>query len=197
MSLKTIKEPDQFCEREQPEHTALVREHYKCIGETLNIAEAGSWRAGVPLLFPTLTGHKLASQYQSPLHEFIQYSLVTINTSTLELYCDDLESSSPDDDISASLFIRRLSVIERWGACVVLAPLVALLTCLLAMSLGVRLITSLLAALACATLCFVVLSTMSLELQRRDSAAVGRGCRRRRDPRPRGGGVRSAAADRR
>ena len=101
--------------RGEPFHNELVREHYRQIGQLLNICEAGNWTVGVPGVGPTKRTRQLAGAYDGPLDEFIKMSLVEVSTNVLELYCDDLESIPPSSDVSSSLYIRQLSFLERFA----------------------------------------------------------------------------------
>ena len=87
------------------------------IGETLMVAEAANWGIGVPWLPPTATVRRLAKKCDSPLDEFVRLSLVSVNTTILEEYCDDLETCPPDESSAKLLHLRLLSNPERFALC--------------------------------------------------------------------------------
>lgn len=89
--------------------------YYRLIADCLNISEAGCIQAGVPWLPPTRGTRELSGKFQGPLPEFVRLSLVGVNTTVLELYCDDLENLAPTSKNLSRLFIRRLSAVERYA----------------------------------------------------------------------------------
>ncbi len=100
--------------RKDPKRNDQLRAHYQQIGEMLNISEAGSWRAGIPWLPPNEKVLKLSEHFSEPLEEFVKLSLAHINTNVIELYCEDLETEQSSVELHNCLFIRPISLAERF-----------------------------------------------------------------------------------
>ena len=116
----------------QPLDTGIFKTHYRQIAETLLIAEAASGRVGIAWLPPTKRVRILRNKFEEPLSEFVRYNLVTVNSKTIEAYCDDLENCPEDEHSDCKLGIELKSPIERFALPTVLgvfgffAPLITL-----------------------------------------------------------------------
>jgi hypothetical protein len=150
----------------RPLRNELINEHYRLIGEILSICEAGSLIVGVPWLPPSSATQELAEKFESPLADFVKLSLVTVNTNTLELYCDDLESCVSSSATADSLFIRSLPMLERHSFCVLFSVFAGCLSYWSSVSFGLGFATSLLISLSVATAFFAVLVTFCSESHR-------------------------------
>lgn len=104
-----------------PLDSGVFRTHYRQIGETLLICEAASYRVGVAWLPPTKRVRILRNKFEKPLDEFVRYNLVTVNTKTLDAYCDDLENCPEDASTDSKLYIELRAPIERYALPAVLA----------------------------------------------------------------------------
>jgi|GEM_PF-4009832 len=93
-------------------------QHYQTIGQALLRIEAVSSRVGVPWMFPTRRVRGVQQSVSSEeLAELAKQEFVTVSTSALEVYHDDLETL-PDDIGSVELLQVKLnSRLEKYGFC--------------------------------------------------------------------------------
>ncbi len=92
--------------------------HYREIGAALLSLEAISARVGIPILFPTHRVRALRRRYQPPFWDFVRREFVTVPTSLLESYYDDLEHNPLTAEADRQLFINLPSYLERWAFCI-------------------------------------------------------------------------------
>lgn len=146
-----------------------VSAHYEEIGRTLSICEASCFKAGVIWLPPNKTVRSLRNKYEKPIENFIRYSLSTVNTDSLELYCDDLENLPFTDDSSQSLSLRILPLGERFAFCILVAIFIFIFCSLSAYWLKVGSITSMFGILIASLLAAAGSTVFCSEPQRRYS----------------------------
>ncbi len=129
-------------------------EHYQLIGKTLRICEVASFRIGIPWLPPTRSVLARRRAFNQSLSDFLRTSLVHVPTSTLESYCDDLQTWPVDDESGYSLSIAPVSPGERYALPVVVAAGFAFGVFILSLVEGARSTLSLvLATIFSASLC--------------------------------------------
>lgn len=90
-----------------------IGDHYAQIGQALMTCEAAFCSVGIPWLPPSRRVSALRQQCDQPLKEFLRCSLVTVSTSSLESYLDDLQSLPATEDSAHELSIAIDSPIER------------------------------------------------------------------------------------
>ncbi|HQH26915.1 MAG TPA: hypothetical protein PLP17_05915 [Oligoflexia bacterium] len=147
----------------------LLEEHYRAIGETLSICEAAVLCAGIPWLFPTASVHARALKYQGPVEQFIRLSLVNISTSTLELYCDDLENAPVQSTERDPLYLAPLSNLDRFCWCLAIIACGACLVYLICQSLGLSPLFTALGIVGTGSILFAACAPYCLESHRRYS----------------------------
>ena len=140
----------------------LLLQQFKVIGETLMRCESVCHRVGIPWLPPTQAVRKRAAQFEPPLKDFLRYSLVTVSTKTLEMYCYDLESAEP---ITPDHHITAVHPIERYSlATIVFGTLFAanlLFSNWLSVPLQIGVVSSLFVGFFGASLCVIASSERS------------------------------------
>jgi hypothetical protein len=122
----------QFLNALQVEQRKLARtsEHYRQIGQALSIAETGCWKVGIVKLFPTKRIQALRELYKGPIHTFLRESLSTIPTTTLEFYVEDLDNLTGEASTLENLSVGQVTLIERLGFLVSLAPAIFIISSL-------------------------------------------------------------------
>ena len=142
-------------------------DHYAQIGQTLLTCEAVFYNVGIPWLPPTGRVSSLRRQCDQPLRDFVRCALVTVTTSSMESYLDDLESLPAGQESSEKLHIEITSPIERH----LFAVLTGLVTASVALfSLQTLSLTPLVTSIA--TLCVTAVGVavaeyLSIDLARR------------------------------
>ena len=144
-----------------------IAEQYRTIGETLEICEVTSLRAGVPWLPPNKSRKEIIKKYQPPLEDFIKTSLVSVSTETLDHYCEDLNSFTFNN--SESLCIPILYPIERFFFCFVVFVFLFTLSLALGIFLGTAKGATLVMSFMTATPATLLAAFPCLEVQRRSN----------------------------
>lgn len=139
---------------------------YLDIGRTLLACEASSLKVGIPLLPPTRRVSRLRLLVNCPLDEFLRLSLLSISTSALESYCEDL-LSSPKNTAELDLAITIPSFYERhfFSTTVAFVGIVLFITLLMQTNLSPLFGYPL--ALAIGAMCGSVSATLATERYRR------------------------------
>ncbi len=93
---------------------------YASIGRLLLVAETAAPGIGIPWVPPTPRTRALRAEYFEPLKDFIRSGLVGIQTSSIELYIEDLENLDRSEASTDRLKIGGLNVFERFALTAVL-----------------------------------------------------------------------------
>lgn len=94
---------------------AELRDHYRAIGNTLEIGEANFFTVGIPWLLPTQRVVKLRESNNQAFEEFFRTNFSTTSTSSLELYAEDLEAVAQEKKLPSELTLTTLVPFEQFG----------------------------------------------------------------------------------
>lgn len=114
----SVRSPEPETESRRAEPVARSRDltqAYPEIGHTLLVAEAAVPSIGIPWIPPSTRTKKLREELTEPLKDYIRITLVTVSTSALESYADDLETLPRDERSANTLHIGGLSLFERYA----------------------------------------------------------------------------------
>ena len=92
-----------------------IAQQYQLVGKTLLICEASAFRVGIPWLPPTRRVLRYRQNLGSPVEQYVRYSLVTVNTDTLESYLEDLDTLSSDPKRNHLLHLQSPTPFERYA----------------------------------------------------------------------------------
>ena len=148
-------------------------QHYAVIGAALLHAEAKDMHIGIPWLLPTARVRALRAIDSLPdLTEMMKQELVTVNTKSLETYCDDLETLPDLPGSTDCLHIKLNSRSERYGFGALLTVFFAICLALFSFPLYQDVGTSILLGLIGGLVGLLVGLNMSSDRSRRASFAI-------------------------
>ena len=119
----SVRSPEPEAVSRTGEPVAAAREWtraYPEIGHALLVAEASVTSVGIPWLPLTTRTKKLREELNQSLKDYIRTSLVTVSTSALESYTEDLETLPRDERSANTLHIGGLSLVERYALSILL-----------------------------------------------------------------------------
>lgn len=147
--------------------TGKQADHYAQIGQALLTSEAAFYNVGIPWLPPTARVSGLRRQCDQPLREFLRCSLVTVSTSSLESYLEDLESLPPGAESSAQLHIQITSPLERHLFAILTGLVTAVVAFFSLQTLPLSMASTCLATLVVTAVGLLVAEYLSIDLARR------------------------------
>lgn len=92
-----------------------LRLQYEEIGAALLECEAASFRVGIPCLPPTDRVRNIRKSFDCNIEEHLRLNLVSVSTTALESYSDDLINESNEKNDELNLCIALESFVERQG----------------------------------------------------------------------------------
>lgn len=120
MSSAILNSTDDFSENPGPwvppsSSIAEFRDHYRVIGQTLEVGEANFFTVGIPWLLPTERVTKLRESNTQDFEDFFRANFSTASTASLELYAEDLEAVAQEKKLPFELTLTELLPMEQFG----------------------------------------------------------------------------------